>query len=121
MTAGTSNPMTDERLAEIRERLAATTPGPWHTHDYGSPADEEPTARVVHTGNFDWDAITYDGDYVVMLDSESRDDADFIAHAPTDIAALLAEVNRLRGELDRRNAFDALRAFDEAHPELSDD
>jgi hypothetical protein len=59
--------MTDQQIAEIRERLNAATPGPWAWFLAGFP------------------------------------DSQLIAHAPTDIADLLAEVERLRGEVAERD------------------
>lgn len=85
--------MAPEQLAEIEARLKAATPGPWIPHFRYKPghpwegcdieAGDERWAAKVHTGR---DA-----------DSYARDAANarFIAHAPTDIAALLAEVRRL--------------------------
>ena len=78
--------ITDKRLTEIQARVEAATEGPW---------DDQPnwtdTARVVLNGDGEalWDAVG------LMADA----DADFIAHAREDIPALLAEIDRLRGQL----------------------
>ena len=42
--------------------------------------------------------------------TQANADADFIAHAPADIGALVAEVERLRGEAERERAADTERA-----------
>ena len=75
--------MTD-RLAEIRARLDAATPGPWRAADW----DDARGIRVV-VGEFPRDPYT-------LALAERDHDARFIAHAPTDIAWLLDEVARLR-------------------------
>jgi hypothetical protein len=63
-------------LAAIAARLRAATPGPWTMNERGMVC-------VVESG--DWVADTYFSDT----------DGPFIANAPADIAALLAEVERL--------------------------
>lgn len=70
-----------DRLTEIRARLDAATPGPWKRSLSGSRYNP----WKVHRG-----AI------LVALSGESPEDADLIAHAPADIAWLLAEVEELR-------------------------
>ena len=59
-----------ERLAAIRARLAQATPGPWES----KPVHNK-KAQVLHGG-------------VTHKKNMSREDADLIAHAPTDIAWL---------------------------------
>ncbi len=86
--------MTKEQLDKIEARLMATTPGPWipyYRYKPGRPwegcdidaADNGNEIAKVHTGD-DADAYAKDA-------ANSR----FIAHAPSDIAALIAEVRRL--------------------------
>ena len=79
--------LTDARLAAIRERLAAATPGPWE-------------ARVEVHGVSLVPLLTNKGHLAFAYGDGWGDDAEFIAHAPTDVAALLAEVERLRAELE---------------------
>lgn len=84
--------MTDEQLKEIRDRLKAATPGPW-------------TAIESMIGGWFIDEVA--GPMYI-----GKDDAIFIACAPEDIAALLAEVRRLQyiasAELEaERQAHDA--------------
>jgi len=83
--------MTPAYLSAIRARLDAATPGPWRhdeTHGAGyivasrGVDAEEPLIAEVAAGE--------------PIDSAN---AAFIENAPTDIAALLAEVERLRREV----------------------
>ena len=69
-------PMTDERLAEIRTRLEALNPGAW-THDAGF------TSHI------------WNGTEIIAADVLERN-APFLVHAPEDMRALLAEVERRR-------------------------
>lgn len=77
-----STPLTLERLAEIEERANAATPGPWFAEYSGEqgdcvvPADAESTREAVCLTRL-YDATA---------------DADFIAHARSDVPDLLAEV-----------------------------
>jgi hypothetical protein len=78
--------MTAERLAEIAARAAAATPGPWCADGW------EIYRGAEYVGGAKWIGETCrpnDTDGAVA-------DAEFIAHAPEDVAALLAEVERLR-------------------------
>jgi len=68
-------------LDAIRARLAAATPGPWTAHPDGlvwSDLPGDPVSGSVEQAN-----------------------AELIAHARQDIPALLAEVERLRAQLDK--------------------
>lgn len=71
-----------DRLAEIRARLDAATPGPW-------VYPEDDLTRIQAS----------DGVSVAVI-TRRIDDADLIAHAPADIAWLLDEVEQLRESLD---------------------
>ena len=83
--------LTDEQLAEIRARLEAATPGPWHVaHTDGAVGKAEVTGED-RAGNPIWEQI--------HIADTGPVDVDFIAHAPTDIAALLAEVEALNREI----------------------
>lgn len=81
--------MDSQRIAEIKAREKASTPGPWRYSDVACEIWNE------------------DGDTVVGgVDSEevsiSDTDTAFIAHARTDIPALLAEVERLNVIAEQR-------------------
>ena len=76
--------MTDIDLEPIKARLEAATDGPWEI---------DPTAH-------DWAAgVRCLPCQVSVADTASVEIAEFIAHAPTDIDALVAEVERLRALL----------------------
>jgi hypothetical protein len=81
----------------IRERCDAATPGPWKKGRYTMSGrvqiDQSETAQKVNP--LKWQRAT--------ICRELREtDADFIEHARADIPALLAEVERLRAELEQR-------------------
>lgn len=71
--------MTPEQLAEIEGRLAAVTPGEWEL------------SRYDHGGGRIWDSATK---RVLIADLYQEGDREFIAHARTDIPALIAELKR---------------------------
>ena len=77
-----NDPILTPDLAAIRARLAAATPGPWLRYGDGTyevyvDADQDDLPSVTHG-------------------SDRPEDADLIAHAPTDLAALCDEVEWLR-------------------------
>lgn len=91
-------PLTPEALAEIRKRAEAATPGPWEPRDpdwwqLEDPDYADKTDGIQAAGRSIMG--TCDG-----CPAGKYDDAVFIAHARTDIPALLAEVERLRAERD---------------------
>ena len=75
-------------LEPIKARLAAATPGPWGQ----GMAGDKPLPEVDYSAAFGF----------ITINERSDDgaggvaDADFIAHAPTDLADLVAEVERLQ-------------------------
>ena len=80
----TNNPMPQEQLNAIRGRVTAATHGPWchwSGRDQRDNCVKSDSREDMHT--------------VADVIPEA-DDAQFIAHARTDIPALLAEVERLR-------------------------
>ena len=82
--------MTDIDLAPIKERLAKATPGPWRV--WQNPHKKSDVA--VETA---WSHSDCEGDTELITDYlPTCGDAEFIAHSPEDIAALLAEVEKLR-------------------------
>lgn len=86
-----------QQLDQIRARLNAASPGPWEVngdHFY-----------VCSVGNSNIDGKDYDvcmNGYAARdgANSDAKTDADFIAHAPTDIARLLKAIERLREQRD---------------------
>ena len=90
-------PMTDEELDAIKGRLAAITKWPWIAFC---------RSGVRHRMGITNKRLFDDGDAPEVLDVvelgegtggiKSEANAEFIAHAPDDIARLLAEVERLK-------------------------
>ena len=70
-------------LDKIKARLAAATPGPWVL-----APDRESITQTSH--------LTRD----VWTIPRTHEDMELIAHAPSDLAALIAEVERLRQHAD---------------------
>lgn len=84
-------------LQPIRARLAAATSGPWRAIPwYDLPQEVAPIAEVSMVGVFSDCPVS----------GSPAQDADLIANAPTDLAALVTEVERLRAENEtlRRSA-----------------
>ncbi len=85
--------MTPEQLLAIRERLDAATPGPWEAGTASCCPDmgwvEGPKGAVCP--QFTATKVTH---------SLDANDAELIANAPTDLRALLDEVERLTAERD---------------------
>jgi hypothetical protein len=83
----------EERLVEIEQRCAAATPGPWEA---GARHDYEDQDEVSGCG---WDV---DGPPEPSLRGmfSNRADAKFIAHARTDIPALLSALRAVTAERD---------------------
>lgn len=96
MTSGSEkaksrNQLTDARLRSIRRRLRAATPGPWR-YDGCSVTDQR---RTGDSFSMEWipNGIAVSDERVNMrIDA----DAELIAHAPADLAMLVAEIERLR-------------------------
>jgi hypothetical protein len=104
--------MTKEELDAIRDRLDAASEGEWH---YDSLNDGQDWTVFAPT---QWEELAYDEDgregarlcYGVVSVAECSSpqlsatqrmqNAELIAHAPTDLRALLAEVERLTAERD---------------------
>lgn len=84
-------PMTQERLDAIRERVDASTAGPWQ---WWGEAELVSLSVPDSTSEDDYPRITNEDGQI-----DSSDDADLIEHAPDDLADLLAEVERLRARL----------------------
>jgi len=84
-------------LDPIRTRLEAASLGPWRWEDWGDPpADHERSAYTLASDELGLTkAICTAAEATSMWKNPA--DADLIAHAPSDIAALIAEVERLRG------------------------
>lgn len=86
-------PMTDEEIAAIRARAEAATPGPWETDDV-----ESWYVYKVERGS---GVATEVAEFLSRMLRQS--DAAFVAHARQDVPDLLAEIERLRGLLQREH------------------
>lgn len=91
-----------DRLSEIEARLAAATPGPWEADVFPVRKRSRKTGRVLAYRPEDGSVgsvsvIPSDGMYGVM----DGPDAELIAHAPADLAALVAVVKATRDLRDR--------------------
>lgn len=72
-------------LDAIKARISRAKSGPWLLAD--------PTTGEIYAGDVhDWDSPNWK--YVGTVNDDA--DADLIAHAPTDLATLVGEVERLR-------------------------
>jgi len=105
-----SEPLTDEELAAIKARAEAATVGPWYVQSTTAcflnihGGDRTTDGRFLAQMGYDPPANdAYFDDGEPQYDGADRD-ADFIAHARTDVPALVAEVKRLRGEVAWRDA-----------------
>jgi hypothetical protein len=90
--------VTPADIAAIRARLAAATPGPWRVHSRGDVALIDPRQWPAWAVADDPDGG--EDDFERLVAEATAADADLIAHAPTDLAALLDEVERLRAQVD---------------------
>ena len=80
-----TTPLSDERIAEIRAREQAATPGPWWADHRSYRAEHGPEYEVCTEG----------GRGVWTAHCHRWPDTDFIAAARRDVPALLDEVERL--------------------------
>ena len=94
--------MTPERLNAIRRRAEAATEGPWSAaNEHGNFPEADPLWRVsqMRPG---WESMSPTEGYITDVAETFSDDphadpnAEFIAHARTDVPDLLTEVKRLR-------------------------
>lgn len=90
--------MTPEELEAIKARAEAATPGPWFYDPDNDVRTEAGSIYETHGafGRYKTDCLTSgNGSYF------NHSDGEFIAHARQDVPALVAEVEKLRGEVDR--------------------
>ena len=103
--------MAELDLDAIKARLAAATPGPWAIwHDldhqgFTTVGDADSYAEILANGECEESNPTA---HVYV-----EEDANLIAHAPADLAALVAEVERL--EQEKAEAWDEGRHFGQTH------
>lgn len=91
--------MTDEQLAEIRTRVEKAASGPWKT--CGASNNRCSCGTVFGSGGEAYVCsmtVVSEAD-PAYTDPQRIDNANFIAHARTDVPLLLDEVDSLRAEL----------------------
>ena len=91
--------MTPDDLARIEARAAAATEGPWVV--------ETPESVYGHDGGPDWADLRWVSDRATVADDDppwlgpvATADAEFIAHARTDVPALVAALREAWQEHD---------------------
>ena len=91
----------DKRIAEIKERLSKATLDRWEAVLLNDLTRNKTYVKGANFGNID--PYTLDEYLYQRLETqqEIHNKATFIAHAPEDIAYLLAEVERLKAALQR--------------------
>lgn len=80
--------LTDLELEEIENLCSSATPGPWISWVEGR--DHTSGDSVITTGGED-----------IYLTGATISDQDFIAHARQDVPKLIAEIKRLRKEINK--------------------
>jgi hypothetical protein len=108
-----SKPLTTQQLDDIEARANAATPGPWGVYTFGGDSLIEIAADLEDTGcgyrarrtiaRFEEEPLDNDPAHREWTAEEDwaqvQADAVFVARAPEDVPALLAEIRRLRAEL----------------------
>lgn len=92
-----SEPMTPERIEQIKARVEKATKGPWAVHGVDGTCVTSAEYDICSTCS-EAEAEREDG-YNVQYERMEAD-AGFIAHARRDVPDLVAEVERLRGWVD---------------------
>lgn len=95
----TTTPLTEQQLADIAARTQAATNGPWCTDSW-----EIYQGTEYEPGISQWIGETCRG---TSSPEQDRADAEFVAHARTDVPALLDEVRRLRARRLTESEYDA--------------
>lgn len=89
--------MTQEQLNEIKARAEAATPGPWEV-------EKDSDVKDIDFGPIlDWPWRIWGPDQAPLIDFSGgcdvrSEDAEFIAHARTDIPRLLEEITSLQAK-----------------------
>jgi len=86
--------MSELNLEAIKARCEAATPGPWHYH----------LDNLIAHPNEDYPILVEAGSYEGLSREQQkalvRNNRIFVAHARSDVPALVAEVERLRAALE---------------------
>jgi hypothetical protein len=90
-----SKPMSDERIYFVKDQLETITQGPWDWYETGHRGVE----RMVEAPPAPDDSVDVKGLCVASM-VYSPEDAQFIADAPDLVRDLIAEIERLKAELE---------------------
>lgn len=96
--------ITDEELNAMEARANVATAGPWEVEVGRVRAGDTPRVFGVETAYDDPEGVPEFPTRIRIIETDSghypprRDDAEFIAHARTDVPKLTEEVRRLRAE-----------------------
>lgn len=93
MTTSLSLPLSEEELQQIRDRLAAATPGPWIHRQQFIETESQPHQLI---------GVTMQRQEQGLAQLPGEHNAHFMAAARSDIPKLLDEIERLRGLLGGR-------------------
>ena len=98
MTA-TTPPLTAARIEQIKARLEKATPGKWtgKENDWNEVHIRAPSRK--HKTEIAAVSVGYNE----PMEGEQRANINLICNAPADIAALLADIERLRDRIDNAN------------------
>ncbi len=105
-----SRNMSTKELAAIRKRCDEATPGPWkyygNEHDHPNPSIEYRNSGVAARGEGDFGGFKlmddrWWNDESGRMENRIQANANFIAHARTDIPKLLNEIKILQEEVNR--------------------
>lgn len=110
--------MTNDELKAIKSRADAATAGPWEAEVRQDRSDDEPRVYGINTAYDDPDCDPKYPRRIRLVETDSgyyppkREDAEFMAHARTDVPALVAEVERWQlSEDDRDDLSSALGIY----------
>ena len=81
--------MTESELNEIEERCNKATKGPWKSYIEGR--DHESGDSFIETG----------GEEIYLSNPLFDNNQDFIAHSRQDVPRLIAEIRKLKAEIER--------------------
>jgi len=93
--------MKPDWLKEIEEREAKATNGPWHTGGYFLNRETNKLDLTSVWGPINHAAGHQSGKQIVRGGAVEKNDGEFIAHARTDITALLQALNKAYEALER--------------------
>ena len=93
-----TNNLQNNRLAQIKARLTAATPGPWKAYNENEP----PYGALWCVANELYHNPKSDDDRALGLQLEcgTKEDAELIANAPTDLAWLIERCEKLEAVAD---------------------